>query len=149
MKAWKKPDTVICNEWCWNSLAKRSDIVLPCTTPLEREDLAITPRDPYIIKMSKLTEPYGDSRDDFDIFSGIAKLMGKLEHFTDLVFYVESEQETIQLVEMAKKHDVCLIPYGGGTNVTNALRPPKEETRMVVTVDTRRMNRVESIDEEN
>ena len=76
-------------------------------------------------------------------------LYGKLEHFTDLVFYVESEQETIQLVEMAKKHDVCLIPYGGGTNVTNALRPPKEETRMVVTVDTRRMNRVESIDEEN
>ena len=83
MKAWQKPETVICNEWCWNSLAKRSDIVLPCTTPLEREDLAITPRDPYIIKMSKLTEPYGDSRDDFDIFSGIAKVMGKLDHFTD------------------------------------------------------------------
>ena len=59
-------------------------IVLPCTTPLEREDLAITPRDPYIIKMSKLTEPYGDSRDDFDIFSGIAKVMGILViHFTD------------------------------------------------------------------
>ena len=83
MKAWQKPETVICNEWCWNSLAKRSDIVLPCTTPLEREDLAITPRDPYIIKMSKLTEPYGDSRDDFDIFSGIAKVMGILDHFTD------------------------------------------------------------------
>ena len=83
MKAWQKPETVICNEWCWNSLAKRSDIVLPCTTPLEREDLAITPRDPYVIKMSKLTEPYGDSRDDFDIFSGIAKVMGILDHFTD------------------------------------------------------------------
>ena len=83
MKAWKKPDTVICNEWCWNSLAKRSDIVLPCTTPLEREDLGLTPRDPYIIKMSKLTEPYQDSRDDFDIFSGIAKEMGVLDSFTD------------------------------------------------------------------
>jgi len=76
-------------------------------------------------------------------------LYGKLEQFTDLVFYVENEQETIQLIELAKKHDVCLIPYGGGTNVTNALRPPKEEKRMVVTVDTRRMNRIESFDKEN
>ena len=76
-------------------------------------------------------------------------LYGRLEQFTDLVFYVENEQETIQLIELAKKHDVCLIPYGGGTNVTNALRPPKEEKRMVVTVDTRRMNRVESFDKEN
>ena len=40
-------------------------------------------------------------------------------------------------------------PYGGGTNVTNALRPPKDETRMIVSVDTRRMNAIESLDEEN
>ena len=31
MKAWQKPDTIIAHEWCWNSLAKRADIVLPCT----------------------------------------------------------------------------------------------------------------------
>ena len=42
IKAWKKPDTIICNEWCWNTLAKRSDIVLPCTTPLERKDIMMT-----------------------------------------------------------------------------------------------------------
>lgn len=76
-------------------------------------------------------------------------LYNKLNKFTDLVFYIESEEETIQLIELAKKHSVCLIPYGGGTNVTNALRPPKEEKRMVVSVDTRRMNQIESIDKEN
>ena len=54
-------------------------------------------------------------------------LYNRLEKFADLVFYIESEEETIKLIELAKKHDVCLIPYGGGTNVTNALRPPKEE----------------------
>ena len=76
-------------------------------------------------------------------------LYNKLEKFTDLVFYIESEEETKKLIDLAKKHNVCLIPYGGGTNVTNALRPPKEESRMVVSVDTRRMNKVETLDEEN
>ena len=76
-------------------------------------------------------------------------LYNKLEKFTDLVFYIESEEETKKLIDLAKKHNVCLIPYGGGTNVTNALRPPKEESRMVVSVDTRRMNKIETLDEEN
>ena len=76
-------------------------------------------------------------------------LYNKLEKFTDLVFYIESEEETKKLINLAKKHNVCLIPYGGGTNVTNALRPPKEESRMVVSVDTRRMNKIETLDEEN
>ncbi|MDG2356168.1 MAG: molybdopterin-dependent oxidoreductase [Paracoccaceae bacterium] len=82
MQAWQKPDTIICNEWCWNSLAKRSDIVLPCSTPLEREDVALTPRDPYVVKMSKLTEPYGESKSDFEIFKGIACAMGVETEFT-------------------------------------------------------------------
>ena len=76
-------------------------------------------------------------------------LYNKLEKFTDLVFYIESEEETKKLIDLAKKHNVCLIPYGGGTNVTNALRPPKEESRMVVSVDTRRMNKIETLNEEN
>lgn len=82
VNAWEKPDTVICHEWCWNTLAKRSDIVLPCTTPLERQDIAMTPRDPYIVSMSKLTEPYGQSRNDYEIFAGIARAMGVEDTFT-------------------------------------------------------------------
>ena len=76
-------------------------------------------------------------------------LYNKLDQFADLVFYIESEEETIRLIDLAEKHNVCLIPYGGGTNVTNALRPPKEDDRMVVSVDTRRMAAVESVDEHN
>jgi biotin/methionine sulfoxide reductase len=82
MKAWQKPDTIIVNEWCWNSLAKHADIVLPCTTPLERDDIAMTPRDPFVVAMSKLTDPYGQARDDFDIFAGIATAMGVGKAFT-------------------------------------------------------------------
>ncbi len=82
MQGWKKPETIICNEWCWNSLAKRSDIVLPCNTPLEREDIALTPRDPYVVKMSRLTESFGESKTDFEIFQGISRAMGVESNFT-------------------------------------------------------------------
>ena len=83
IKAWEKPDTIICNEWCWNTLAKRSDIVLPCTTPLERKDIMMTPRDPYVVSMSKLVDPYGQARNDYEIFTGIAKKMGVEKKFTE------------------------------------------------------------------
>ena len=83
VKAWEKPDTIICNEWCWNTLAKRSDIVLPCTTPLERGDIMMTPRDPYVVSMSKLVEPFGKAKNDYEIFSGIAKQMGVEKKFTE------------------------------------------------------------------
>ena len=76
-------------------------------------------------------------------------LYSKLESFTDLVFYVESEEEAKTLISLAEKHNVCLIPFGGGTSVSNALKIPKGENRMVVSVDTRRMNKVESVDEKN
>jgi len=76
-------------------------------------------------------------------------LYSKLDSFADLVFYIENEKETIQLIDLAKKHNVCLVPFGGGTSVSNALKIPENEKRMVVSVDTRRMNKVESIDEKN
>ena len=82
-RAWEKPDTIIANDWCWNALAKRADIVLPCTTPLERLDMAITPRDPYAVSMSKLVEPAGQARDDYEIFAGIARAMGMEEAFSE------------------------------------------------------------------
>ena len=83
IKAWEKPDTIISNEWCWNTLAKRSDIVLPCTTPLERTDIMMTPRDPFVVSMDKIIEPYGQSKNDFEIFANIAKKMGIMEKFTE------------------------------------------------------------------
>ena len=72
LKAWQKPDTVIIQDWCWNATAKHADIVLPCTTMLERNDIGMTPRDPYVISMAKGAEPIGEARDDYEIFSGIA-----------------------------------------------------------------------------
>lgn len=83
LRAWRKPETIITNEWCWNAMARHSDIVLPCTTPLERTDIAMAQRDPYIIAMSKVSEAPGEARNDYDIFAGIAKVLGTEETFTE------------------------------------------------------------------
>ncbi len=83
IKAWQRPETIISNEWCWNALAKHSDIVLPVTTPLEREDIALAPRDPYMIFMSKIIDPVGESKSDFEIFSGLAEKFDLKDKYTD------------------------------------------------------------------
>jgi alkyldihydroxyacetonephosphate synthase len=71
-----------------------------------------------------------------------------LGRIPDLVVYPESEEQVLKLVEAAKKHGVSLIPYGGGTNVTDALRCNPAERRTIVSVDMHRMNRI-SVDREN
>ena len=67
----------------------------------------------------------------------------------DVVVYPDSEEQVTGLVEVAKKHGATLIPYGGGTNVTDALRCFPNERRSIVSVDMRRMNRVLWIDRAN
>ncbi len=82
LSAWRKPETIIVHDWCWNPAAKHADIVLPCTASLERDDIAISPRDPYAVAMRKAVEPVGESRNDFDILAGIARCLGIEEEFT-------------------------------------------------------------------
>ena len=73
----------------------------------------------------------------------------RLGRIPDVVVYPESEEHVLKLVESAKRHVVSLIPYGGGTNVTDALRCDPAERRTIVSVDMRRMNQIRWIDREN
>jgi alkyldihydroxyacetonephosphate synthase len=74
---------------------------------------------------------------------------GKLNRVPDLVVFPETEEQVADLVRAATLHDVCLIPFGGGTNVSEALRCPEDEARTIVSIDMRRMNRLLWIDAEN
>ncbi len=73
----------------------------------------------------------------------------RLERVVDMVFYCESEQDAVRIIELAKQHGVCLVPFGGGTSVSCALKLPENDRRMMVAVNMRRMNRVEWTDSEN
>mgnify|MGYP001330544614 FL=1 len=76
-------------------------------------------------------------------------LYNQIKRCVDMVFYVENDEEVQRLIELAVAFDVCLVPFGGGTSVTSALKIPSSEQRMIVSVDLRRMNQVEWINEED
>lgn len=76
-------------------------------------------------------------------------LYGELDRVCDMVFYLEQEQDAVTIIQLAGEHNVCLVPYGGGSSVSCALKLPLSETRMIVVVDTRRLNKIEWIDREN
>ncbi|SED86699.1 molybdopterin-dependent oxidoreductase [Rhodobacter sp. 24-YEA-8] len=81
-RVWKNPRCVIVQEPFWNAIAKHGDIVLPCTLPLERNDLGITKGEPHLVAMKQVVAPFAQSRNDFDILAGIAAAMGMNEDFT-------------------------------------------------------------------
>jgi alkyldihydroxyacetonephosphate synthase len=74
---------------------------------------------------------------------------GTVARVPDLVVYPAREEDVETLVEAALRHGVCLVPYGGGTNVTDALRCREDEERMIVSVDLGRLNRILWVDPTN
>jgi alkyldihydroxyacetonephosphate synthase len=67
----------------------------------------------------------------------------------DYVVFPENEDEVSAIVRAAVHAGVVLMPYGGGTNVTEALRCLPYEERPIVSVDMTRMDRIEWIDPVN
>lgn len=74
---------------------------------------------------------------------------GRLDRVVDSVVYPRNHDDVEHIVRLAVKHNVALIPYGGGTNVTHALLLPNEEKRSIVSVDMSKMNHIKMVDREN
>ncbi|MBT6273215.1 MAG: molybdopterin-dependent oxidoreductase, partial [Chromatiales bacterium] len=72
--AWQRPETIIVHEPFWTPMAKRADIVLPASTPLERNDLGNA--ETMLMAMQPVIAPYGESRDDYTIFAALADELG-------------------------------------------------------------------------
>ncbi len=83
VEAWRRPEVVVVHEVFWNALARHADIVLPVTTPLERNDIACANRDLVLAASHRLAAPAGEARDDFAIFSGLAARLGVEQRFTE------------------------------------------------------------------
>ena len=69
----------------------------------------------------------------------------------DAVIFPENGEEIKTLVTLSTEEQWCLVPFGGGTNVSHATHcPPLElEPRPIITVDMRQMKQVLWIDEAN
>jgi len=84
LEAWRaRPETIVVHEPYWNALARHADIVLPATTPLERNDICATSMDGFVVAMHQAIDPVGEARHDHDIFAGLAARLGFAEAFTE------------------------------------------------------------------
>ncbi|KAL5009841.1 hypothetical protein ScPMuIL_012146 [Solemya velum] len=74
---------------------------------------------------------------------------GMFERIPDLVIWPSSHEDVTKIVSLACKHDVVIIPFGGGTSVSGAIECPATENRMIVSLDTSQMNKLLWVDEKN
>jgi biotin/methionine sulfoxide reductase len=82
-EALAKPDTFIVQEPYWTATARYADVVLPSTITLERDDIGGSSEDAYVFAMQRALDPFGQARDDYAIFAGLAERMGVGERFTE------------------------------------------------------------------
>ena len=83
LKAWQKPDTIVIHEPWWTPAARRADIVLPCATTLERNDIGASHSDRFWFAMQQAIEPLGEARMEYDIYTALAERLGFKEAFTE------------------------------------------------------------------
>jgi len=82
-RAFARPDTVIVHDSAWTATARHADIVLPATITLEREDIGASSGDPLMVAMHRATAPFGQARNDHDIFVELSRRLGIDDAFTE------------------------------------------------------------------
>lgn len=93
-------------------------------------------------RRERLVHAYGKSyRDLWRARRGI------VDFAPDAVVYPENEREVVALLGAAHVHDVVVVPFGGGTNIAGCNEVRRDDGRMVVTMDMRRMDAVAAIDD--
>lgn len=93
--------------------------------------------------MDRVVHAYGKSLRDL-----VRIRAGDLGRVPDVVVYPGDEAAVVALMNAALDHDLVLVPFGGGSNISGSLEAPRDEVRTVVSVDMGRMCRVLDIDED-
>jgi anaerobic dimethyl sulfoxide reductase subunit A len=82
IEAFKKMDFIVSHDYFMTATCNWSDVVLPVTTFLEREDILFTDTN-YLFYSHKVSDPLGESRNDYKIFSDLSKRLGFENEFTE------------------------------------------------------------------
>jgi alkyldihydroxyacetonephosphate synthase len=92
-------------------------------------------------KKERLIHSYGKSfRDLWRIRHGIVNAS------PDCVVYPLSEDEIVKIINLAREHDVVIIPFGAGSNIAGCLEANSGNGRMIVSLDMKLMDKVISVD---
>ena len=70
---------------------------------------------------------------------------GRIATFPDGVAFPQTEADVLTLLQLARSHDLKLIPYGGGTSVVGHINPEPGD-RPVLTVNLQRLSRLMALD---
>jgi alkyldihydroxyacetonephosphate synthase len=134
------------------------DVRVPGTSPMAFEELDVpAPRLPAGLR-TRLADAVGAEQvsiDDRDrVVHGRGKSLtdlvrqrrGDLGRLPDVVVRPGEEGEVVAVVAAALAEDAVVIPFGGGSSISGSLEAEPGETRPVISVDMRRMNRVLGVD---
>ncbi|RAX56572.1 trimethylamine-N-oxide reductase TorA [Helicobacter monodelphidis] len=121
LKAWKKPRTIIVHEPYWTPTAKFADIVMPITTSYERNDISMSGdySNLNIVPMKALVAKEGESVDDYQVFSDLARELGFFEQYTEgknemqwiEQFYNQAYKQYTAMIERAKELAIEMPPF--------------------------------------
>lgn len=107
LEGWKRPETIVIQDIYWTASAKHADIVLPATTAFERNDLEMGggASGKYLFPMHKVVDPQFDSKNDLDIYQGIADKLGFGDEYLegkDEIAWLRELYETAEVTAKAK-----------------------------------------------
>ena len=89
----------------------------------------------YSVKgMDRLFRSHGHTLED--IFNLRTGHWGRIP---DIVIWPECHSHVEQVVQLAVQVNYVIIPFGGGTSVTHALKCPPDEMRPIISLDTSQM----------
>ncbi|PSM52190.1 molybdopterin-containing oxidoreductase II, DMSO/TMAO/BSO reductase family, catalytic subunit [Campylobacter blaseri] len=120
IKAWRQPRTVVVNEIYWTPTARMADIVMPITTSYERDDISMTGdySNLSIVPMRQAVEEVGESRDDYEIFTDLAKKFGVEKEYTEgrtalewIEYFYEKAREQAKGMQLEELNGVVMKPF--------------------------------------
>ena len=82
LEAFKKMDFIVSHDYFMTPTCQWSDVVLPVTTFLEREDILFSNTN-YLFYSGKASEPIGEARNDYWIFAELSERLGFNNKFTE------------------------------------------------------------------
>lgn len=144
-------------DWVQKSLGIELDTNFTSQPELRDQDIPVPIANQLFIEEFQLTGIKSTTDGQDRLFRGHGHTLseiftlreGRFPRIPDLVVWPKCTQDVIQIVNLADKHHVVVIPFGGGTSVTGAVTCPSDETRMIVSLDSSQMNKALSIDHEN
>jgi alkyldihydroxyacetonephosphate synthase len=74
---------------------------------------------------------------------------GEVTRAPDAILFPDSHEQVEAIVGLASQRDFCLIPFGGGTNIVGGINPEPGDSRPMVTLSLRNMNKLISVDPES